>query len=137
MLILGLPRDHPESYHYFMWNNFFKHIDIQPANVHILDGNAADLDAECESYEKKITEAGGIHLFIGGLYVILDFLFLFLVLYHMCFTCQVSGRMAISLSTNQVLLWYQEPELKRLPKKRWKPMPDSSIMIYPKYLNEH
>lgn len=64
---VGLPRDHPESYHYFMWNNFFKHIDIQPANVHILDGNAADLDAECENYEKKITEAGGIHLFIGGI----------------------------------------------------------------------
>lgn len=57
-----------------MWNNFFKHIDIQPSNVHILNGNAADLDAECENYEKKIAEAGGIHLFIGGLYVILSFL---------------------------------------------------------------
>lgn len=71
---LGLPREHPESYHYFMWNNFFKHIDIQPSNVHILNGNAADLDAECENYEKKIAEAGGIHLFIGGWYVILSFL---------------------------------------------------------------
>ncbi|KAK7601073.1 hypothetical protein V9T40_008514 [Parthenolecanium corni] len=64
---VGLPREHPESYHYFMWNNFFKHIDIQPSNVHILNGNAADLDAECENYEKKIAEAGGIHLFIGGI----------------------------------------------------------------------
>ncbi|GFV19014.1 glucosamine-6-phosphate isomerase 2 [Trichonephila clavipes] len=64
---VGLPRDHPESYHSFMWNNFFKHIDIQPQNVNLLDGNATDLNAECESYEKKIVEAGGIDLFIGGI----------------------------------------------------------------------
>lgn len=63
---IGLPKEHPESYHYFMWNNFFKHIDIQPKNVHILNGNAVDLEKECEDYEKKILEAGGIHLFIGG-----------------------------------------------------------------------
>ena len=49
-----------------MWTNFFKHIDIQPRNVHILNGNAANLDEECADYEKKIFEAGGIHLFIGG-----------------------------------------------------------------------
>lgn len=64
--VLGLPRDHPESYHSFMFNNFFRHIDIDPANVHILDGNAKDLAKECEDYEKKIKEAGGIELFIGG-----------------------------------------------------------------------
>ena len=63
---VGLPRDHPESYHYFMWNNFFKHIDILPENVHILNGNASDLTAECVQYEAQITQAGGIHLFIGG-----------------------------------------------------------------------
>lgn len=50
-----------------MWNNFFKHIDIDPQNVHILDGNAADLAAECAAYEQKITEAGGVELFIGGI----------------------------------------------------------------------
>jgi len=50
---VGLPRDHPESYHYFMWENFFKHIDILPENVHILDGNADDLSAECLSFEEK------------------------------------------------------------------------------------
>lgn len=49
-----------------MWENFFKHIDILPENVNILDGNAADLSAECSSYEKKIKEVGGIELFIGG-----------------------------------------------------------------------
>lgn len=64
---VALPRDHPESYHSFMWNNFFKHIDIQPENVNLLDGNAKDLTQECENYEKKIEEAGGIDLFIGGI----------------------------------------------------------------------
>ena len=49
-----------------MWNNFFKHIDIDPNNAHILDGNAPDLKAECDSFEKKIKEAGGIELFVGG-----------------------------------------------------------------------
>ena len=62
-----LPRDHPESYHSFMWENFFKHIDIDPKNAHILDGNAEDLVAECDGYEEKITKAGGIDLFIGGI----------------------------------------------------------------------
>jgi len=64
---VGLPRDHPESYHYYMWENFFKHIDIDPNNAHVLNGNAADLVEECDNYEKKIVEAGGIHLFIGGI----------------------------------------------------------------------
>ena len=63
---VGLPRDHTESYHYFMWNNFFKHIDILPENVHILNGNALDLQAECEAYEAEMKAAGGVHLFIGG-----------------------------------------------------------------------
>lgn len=64
---VGLPRDHPESYHHYMFNNFFKHIDIDPANVHILDGNAPNLELECQNYERKITEAGGIELFVGGI----------------------------------------------------------------------
>ncbi|MBN3271928.1 GNPI1 isomerase, partial [Polyodon spathula] len=64
---VGLPRDHPESYHSFMWNNFFKHVDIQAENTHILDGNAPDLQAECEAYEEQIRAAGGIDLFMGGI----------------------------------------------------------------------
>lgn len=64
---VGLPEDHPESYHSFMWNNFFNHIDIKKENVNILDGNAADLDAECADYERRIQEAGGIDLFMGGI----------------------------------------------------------------------
>lgn len=63
---VGLPEEHPESYHPFMWNNFFSHIDIKRENVNILNGNAADLQAECDDYERRIAEAGGIDLFIGG-----------------------------------------------------------------------
>ncbi len=64
---IGLPRDHSESYHSFMWNNFFKHIDIQEQNVNILNGNAEDLEAECQRYEDKIKALGGIDLFLGGI----------------------------------------------------------------------
>eukprot|EP00794_Sanderia_malayensis_P007425 gene7425-8247_t len=64
---VDIPRDHPESYHSFMWTNFFKHVDIDPKNAHILDGNATDLDKECDEFEKKIKESGGVHLFIGGI----------------------------------------------------------------------
>ncbi|MBO5717072.1 MAG: glucosamine-6-phosphate deaminase [Alistipes sp.] len=63
---VGLEESHPESYHSFMWNNFFSHVDIDPKNVHILNGNAEDLMAECEAYEAAIVEAGGIDLFMGG-----------------------------------------------------------------------
>ncbi|EXJ78413.1 glucosamine-6-phosphate deaminase [Capronia coronata CBS 617.96] len=64
---VGLPEDHPESYHSFMYKHLFAHIDIHPANVHILDGNAPDLAAECAAYEQKIAQAGGIDLFLGGI----------------------------------------------------------------------
>lgn len=49
-----------------MWENFFKHIDIVPANAHILDGNAEDLVKECDAFEKAISDAGGIEMFVGG-----------------------------------------------------------------------
>ena len=66
---IGLPSDHPESYHYFMWHNFFSHIDIDPCNAHIPDGNAEDLVQECVRYEERIAGAGGVDLFIGGVCV--------------------------------------------------------------------
>jgi glucosamine-6-phosphate deaminase len=64
---VNLPKSHPESYHSFMWNNFFKHINIKKNNVNILDGNAKNLEAECAGYEKKIKKYGGIELFVGGI----------------------------------------------------------------------
>lgn len=64
---VGIPRDHPESYHSFMWNNFFSHIDIPKENVNILDGNAPDLEVQCADYEERIEKVGGIRLFVGGI----------------------------------------------------------------------
>ena len=64
---VGLPKEHPESYYSFMWNNFFSHIDIKPENTNILNGNAADLDAECARFEAKIKSYGGVDLFMGGI----------------------------------------------------------------------
>ena len=63
---VGLTPDHDQSYHYFMWENFFKHIDIKKENVNILNGMAADKEAECRRYEEKIASYGGIDLFLGG-----------------------------------------------------------------------
>ena len=64
---VGIPEDHPESYHTFMRKHFFDHVDVPAANIHILDGNAPDLQKECEEYERKIVSAGGIDLFLGGI----------------------------------------------------------------------
>ncbi len=64
---IGLPKEHPESYHSFMWSNFFSHIDIKKENVNILNGNAKDLEQECVQYEEKIKRYGGIQLFLGGI----------------------------------------------------------------------
>ncbi|KAL6924016.1 hypothetical protein ACHAPO_006556 [Fusarium lateritium] len=63
---VGLPRDHPESYSSFMYRSLFKHIDIQPQNIHLLNGNAPHLFIECQEYEDKIKSFGGIELFLGG-----------------------------------------------------------------------
>lgn len=64
---VGIPEDHPQSYHTFMKENLFSHIDIPKENINILNGNASDLEAECRRYEEKITSYGGIHLFLGGI----------------------------------------------------------------------
>lgn len=64
---IGIPEDHPESYHTFMWSNFFSKINIKKENVNILNGNAENLEAECIRYEEKIASYGGIKLFMGGI----------------------------------------------------------------------
>jgi glucosamine-6-phosphate deaminase len=64
---VGIPVDHPQSYHYFMDKHLFNHIDIPRENINILDGNANDLQKECDAYEAKIESYGGIHLFLGGI----------------------------------------------------------------------
>lgn len=63
----GLPSDHPQSYAHFMWTRFFKHIDMLPENIHLLDGMAKNPKQECMAYEEKILRCGGIDLFLGGI----------------------------------------------------------------------
>ena len=64
---VGLPVGHSESYHSFMARNLFDHINCPQENIHILNGNADNLEKECINYEEMIKAAGGIDLFIGGI----------------------------------------------------------------------
>ncbi len=64
---VDISESHPQSYHYFMWQHLFSHVDIPRENVNILNGNAKDLDKECAVYEEKIKSYGGIDLFLGGI----------------------------------------------------------------------
>ncbi|HXG37516.1 MAG TPA: glucosamine-6-phosphate deaminase [Bacteroidota bacterium] len=64
---VGLPRTHDQSYYYFMWENLFKHIDIDPRYIHVPDGMASDVEAHCEWYDNEIKKWGGIDLQILGI----------------------------------------------------------------------
>ena len=64
---IGLPPEHPQSYHYFMKENFFKHINIKQKNIHIPNGMTRDFEKECQDYEAAIKKCGGVNLFIGGI----------------------------------------------------------------------
>ena len=64
---LGLSPTHEQSYRYFMQQNLFDHIDIKPENTHVLNGLAADPDAECAAYDRLIRELGGIDLQLLGM----------------------------------------------------------------------
>ncbi len=64
---IGLPKEHPQSYHSFMWENLFQHINIRRENVHIPDGNAPDIPKFCGQYEQAIKDAGGIDLQLLGI----------------------------------------------------------------------
>ena len=65
---LGLPHEHDQSYWYFMHDNFFDHlVDMDPANINILNGMTEDPEGECARYEEKIASYGGIDLFMGGI----------------------------------------------------------------------
>ena len=64
---IGMGPDNPQSYHYFMQEHFFKHINIKPENVHIPNGMAQDVIAEGERYEQLIAAKGGIDLQVLGI----------------------------------------------------------------------
>lgn len=64
---VGLDENHNQSYHFFMYDNLFNHIDAVKENINILNGNAKDLEKECADYEDRIRSVGGIDLFLGGI----------------------------------------------------------------------
>ncbi len=65
---VGLPREHPQSFHFFMQQNFFSHINMDAENANIPSGAmAGDYDAYCAGYEESIQRAGGIDLQILGI----------------------------------------------------------------------
>lgn len=64
---VGLDKDHPCSYHRFMDENLFNHINIKRENVHLPNGVAPSLEEECKAYEKMIAKAGGITLQVLGI----------------------------------------------------------------------
>ncbi len=63
---IGLEPTHPQSYHYFMQENFFKHVNLKPENIHLLNGMTRDFAKECSEYEREMRKLGGVNLFIGG-----------------------------------------------------------------------
>ena len=64
---IGLPDDHPQSYHSYMRRNLFDSVHFSPEHIFIPNGNATDLKAECERYEQAIAQVGGIRLLVGGI----------------------------------------------------------------------
>src|SRR5438093_429987 len=64
---VGLPVTHPQSFHYFMHENFFKFVNIPPQNIHIPSGNANNYRAFCDWFEKRIADSGGIDVQILGI----------------------------------------------------------------------
>ncbi len=64
---VGLTPEHDQSYHYFMWDNLFKHVNVNPSNVHVPHGMAPDINAFCHWYEEEIVKAGGIDLQLLGI----------------------------------------------------------------------
>lgn len=64
---LGVPPEHPGSFHSFMAMHLLRHVDLPPAQARILDGLTADVPAECEAFEREIAAAGGIDLQVLGI----------------------------------------------------------------------
>ena len=63
----GLSHDHPQSYHYFMAQHLFNHINIRMENTHVPDGSNPDMEAACDEYEDAISLAGGVDMQLLGL----------------------------------------------------------------------
>ena len=64
---VGLPVNHPQSYHYFMHEHFFRHVNIPPQNINIPSGTTSNYPAFCQWYEEQIVACGGVDLQILGI----------------------------------------------------------------------
>lgn len=64
---VGLSKDNPNSYNYYMYENFFKHVDVKSENINIPRGTAENIAEECKSYENRIREMGGIDIQVLGI----------------------------------------------------------------------
>lgn len=64
---IGLPITDEQSYYYYMYQNFFNHVNVRRNNIYIPDGMVQDIESECEKYDSKIGEKGGIDLQILGI----------------------------------------------------------------------
>ena len=64
---IGLAKDDVNSYHYFMKQNFWDHVNISPEHTHIPDGTSPDAEGECSKYDRLITKIGGIDMQLLGL----------------------------------------------------------------------
>lgn len=64
---IGLGKDDPQSYYYYMYSNLFSKVNVDTSRVHIPDGLAGDHEQECVDYEKRILKAGGIDIQILGI----------------------------------------------------------------------
>lgn len=63
----GLSSTNPQSYHYYMMNNLFNHINVKKENINIPDGTASDVQKECTDYEKRIAASGGVDIQVVGI----------------------------------------------------------------------
>ena len=64
---VGLAPDHTQSYAYFLNKRLFSHCNFNPKNIHLIDSCAKDLEAECQAYNQKLRNDGGIDLILDGI----------------------------------------------------------------------
>lgn len=64
---VGISNDHPASFHAYMWNNLFHHINLPKERINMVNGQAKDIVSYCRQYETAIKTAGGIDLQILGI----------------------------------------------------------------------
>jgi glucosamine-6-phosphate deaminase len=64
---IGISPEHPNSYHKFMYDQFFNHINISSNNVHIPPGDQPEIEKQCKRYESEIQRAGNIDIQVLGI----------------------------------------------------------------------